>query len=311
MARRGLKLLLDFVPNHTARDHRWVSEAPRVLHPRQRGRSGARSRRTTRASRLVAAPAARRSSPSAAIRTSTAGRTRSSSTTATPASARRRSPSWARSPQRCDGVRCDMAMLLQPEIIQKTWGDRSLPSDGSPPKDDPFWPEAIPAIRRRHPEFTFIAEVYWDMEWELQQAGFDYTYDKRLYDRLRRRQRDAGARAPVGRRARSRIIRCASSRTTTSRARRRRSSRPRCTRPRRSSRSRRAGCASSTRGSSRDAAFTCRCTSGAGPGSRSTTSCARSTGGCSSVLKRPELHDGSGAWRTSARRGRATRRTSS
>ena len=30
----------------------------------------------------------------------------------------------------------------------------------------------------------FIAEVYWDMEWELQQAGFDYTYDKRLYDRL-------------------------------------------------------------------------------------------------------------------------------
>jgi hypothetical protein len=30
-----------------------------------------------------------------------------------------------------------------------------------------------------------MAEVYWDMEWELQQQGFDYAYDKRLYDRLR------------------------------------------------------------------------------------------------------------------------------
>ena len=30
-----------------------------------------------------------------------------------------------------------------------------------------------------------MAEVYWDLEWTLQQQGFDYAYDKRLYDRLR------------------------------------------------------------------------------------------------------------------------------
>ena len=30
-----------------------------------------------------------------------------------------------------------------------------------------------------------MAEVYWDLEWTLQQQGFDYTYDKRLYHRLR------------------------------------------------------------------------------------------------------------------------------
>jgi hypothetical protein len=30
-----------------------------------------------------------------------------------------------------------------------------------------------------------MAEAYWDLEWMLQQQGFDFTYDKRLYDRLR------------------------------------------------------------------------------------------------------------------------------
>jgi len=40
-------------------------------------------------------------------------------------------------------------------------------------------------VRKLNPEFRFMAEVYWDMEWTLQQQGFDYTYDKRLYDRLR------------------------------------------------------------------------------------------------------------------------------
>ncbi|UCE12186.1 MAG: glycosidase, partial [Candidatus Heimdallarchaeota archaeon] len=29
-----------------------------------------------------------------------------------------------------------------------------------------------------------LAEVYWDLGFRLQQLGFDYTYDKRLYDRL-------------------------------------------------------------------------------------------------------------------------------
>lgn len=30
-----------------------------------------------------------------------------------------------------------------------------------------------------------MAEAYWDLEWTLLQQGFDYAYDKRLYDRLR------------------------------------------------------------------------------------------------------------------------------
>src|SRR5207249_8625775 len=84
----------------------------------------------------------------------------------------------------CDGVRCDMAMLVLPEVFQRTWGERSLPTDDTPPVDTSFWPEAIARVREEHPQFLFMAEVYWDLEWTLQQQGFDYTYDKRLYDRL-------------------------------------------------------------------------------------------------------------------------------
>jgi hypothetical protein len=40
-------------------------------------------------------------------------------------------------------------------------------------------------MRRKYPQFQFMAEVCWDSEWVLQHQGFDYCYDKRLYDRLR------------------------------------------------------------------------------------------------------------------------------
>jgi hypothetical protein len=75
----------------------------------------------------------------------------------------------------CDGVRCDMAMLVLPEVFERTWGILA----------QPFWPQATSRVRERFPDFCFMAEVYWDLEWTLQQQGFDYTYDKRLYDRLR------------------------------------------------------------------------------------------------------------------------------
>ncbi len=79
----------------------------------------------------------------------------------------------------CDGVRCDMAMLLVDRIFQQTWGDR-----GGQPLEQEFWQEVIGRVKEINPDFKFFAEVYWDMEWELQQQGFDFCYDKRLYDRL-------------------------------------------------------------------------------------------------------------------------------
>ncbi len=80
--------------------------------------------------------------------------------------------------QHCDGVRCDMAMLVTHDVFCDIWGgDFNL-------YGTEFWPTAIDAVKTKYPEFLMIAEVYWEMEYLLQQQGFDYTYDKRLYDRL-------------------------------------------------------------------------------------------------------------------------------
>jgi glycosidase len=81
--------------------------------------------------------------------------------------------------EKCDGVRCDMAMLMTNEIFKNTWKDKV---EEAPEKE--FWEEIIPSIKEKYPEFKFIGEVYWDMEWNLLQQGFDYCYDKRLYDRI-------------------------------------------------------------------------------------------------------------------------------
>src|SRR4030095_16308630 len=89
----------------------------------------------------------------------------------------------------CDGVRCDMAMLVLPDVFERTWGRRA----------PLFWARATEDVRARVPGFCFIAEVYWDLEWTLQQQGFDYTYDKRLYDRLRPRHAPSACRPPPAR----------------------------------------------------------------------------------------------------------------
>jgi hypothetical protein len=36
---------------------------------------------------------------------------------------------------------------------------------------------ATESVRRSHPQFRFMAEVYWDLEWTMLQQGFDYAYD--------------------------------------------------------------------------------------------------------------------------------------
>src|SRR5262245_66162736 len=72
-----------------------------------------------------------------------------------------------------------MAMLMLNDVFERTWGGRAGPKPSTE-----YWADLVPAIKKAHPDFLFIAEAYWDLEWALQQQGFDFCYDKRLYDRL-------------------------------------------------------------------------------------------------------------------------------
>jgi hypothetical protein len=82
-----------------------------------------------------------------------------------------------------DGLRCDMAMLLLEDVFQGCWGSFPLP-EGVEEITKSFWLDAIPTVKKEYADILFIAESYWEKEWILQQQGFDYTYDKKLYDRL-------------------------------------------------------------------------------------------------------------------------------
>src|SRR5690606_28777944 len=78
-----------------------------------------------------------------------------------------------------DAVRCDMALLVRNEIFANTWNGYVGPT----PKTD-YWPTIIPQIRAQYPDFKFVAEVYWGREFDMLMQGFDYCYDKTLYDRV-------------------------------------------------------------------------------------------------------------------------------
>lgn len=83
----------------------------------------------------------------------------------------------------CDGVRCDMAMLPLNNVFYNTWVG-ILKKYGFEKPSTEFWKDAVSTIKNLRKDFLFIAEAYWDLEWHLQQLMFDFTYDKRLTDRL-------------------------------------------------------------------------------------------------------------------------------
>jgi glycosidase len=167
---RGLRLILDFVPNHMAPDHPWVAAHPDFFVSGTEDQLAAQPQNYCRVgtgprARVVAygrdpyfdgwPDTLQLNYGNPALQEAMLGE-------------------LTRIARQCDGVRCDMAMLLLPEVFERTWAI-SAP---------PFWPWATEVVRGKVPGFLFLAEVYWDLEWTLQQQGFAYTYDKRLYDRL-------------------------------------------------------------------------------------------------------------------------------
>lgn len=174
---RGMRLILDFVPNHVATDHLWTRQNPSYF---VRGTS-----------RDI------KHQPGMFFQTNDDwGRSAYIAHGRDPYF-----PGWIDTAQlnafnpslrqamthtlldiatQCDGVRCDMAMLMVNDVFKRTWG--WLVEESMPERE--FWEEIIPQVRSQNPDFLFMAEVYWNMEYTLQQQGFDYTYDKELYDRM-------------------------------------------------------------------------------------------------------------------------------
>ena len=168
----GIKLILDFVPNHLGLDHAWVNTQPELFVQSAKLLDGTFEVKTPTGTRWIA----NGKDPYFAPWTDVAQLDYRS--TATRSAMRKLILSIA---AKCDGVRCDMAMLLLNDVFAKTWAH--LPHDG-PKLAGEFWPDAIKEVKRAQQGFIFMAEVYWGLEGRLQSLGFDFTYDKALYDDL-------------------------------------------------------------------------------------------------------------------------------
>jgi hypothetical protein len=168
---RGMRLVLDFVPNHTGLDHPWVQTHPQYYIAGTERDLAQTPQNYTRVKHtpgdLILAHGRDPYFPGWPDTLQL--------NYGTPETQDAMLAELMTIAELCDGVRCDMAMLILPEVFERTWG---IPSQ-------PFWPKTTQHVRQRFPDFCFMAEVYWDLEWTLQQQGFDYAYDKRLYDRLR------------------------------------------------------------------------------------------------------------------------------
>src|SRR4051812_20568880 len=154
LGRRGVKLILDYVPNHVAPDHPWVKARPDAFvagdgDPATDLEVGGRWFKLGRDPYFPPwRDVLQLNAFSPALREAAA-------------------ETLAKIAGQCDGVRCDMAMLFLDDVFGDSWGRKA-----GPPLAESYWPALIGAVKRSHPDFRFIAEAYWDLEWTLLQQGF-------------------------------------------------------------------------------------------------------------------------------------------
>ncbi len=172
LADRGIRLILDYVPNHVAPDHPWINDHPEYFiqgtpedlarDPQSFFKSGCAVIAHGKDPNFPAWPdVAQLNAFHPGLREAV-------------------DDTLLAIASQCDGLRCDMAMLMFNRIFASTWGERA----GSRPKGE-FWPALIQSLRLAHPDFLWIAEAYWDTEPELIEQGFDYCYDKVTYDLIK------------------------------------------------------------------------------------------------------------------------------
>lgn len=176
LRQRGLRLMLDFVPNHVGLDHEWAKNPDFIIpgtleQRRSRPDVFFKARRFDGQEWIVAhgrdpyfpgwVDSVQLNAFSPVVRSSVVS-------------------TLLDIAEQCDGVRCDMAMLMMTDIFAHTWSGCRI---GKRP-DTEYWQEIIPQVRAQFPDFMFIAEVYWNKEFDIIEQGFDYAYDKTLYDRI-------------------------------------------------------------------------------------------------------------------------------
>jgi hypothetical protein len=190
LAERGMGLILDFVANHTGLDHVWAVQRPHLYvgAPVEAGAFGpaAVRRRSARGEQFLA----HGKDPYFPPWTDTLQLDHRRAETR-----RAVQEQLVSVAHRCDGVRCDMAMLVLNDVFFRTWAGAPL-LDRSAADDDveshEFWSEAISQVRAEHPEFLFCAEAYWGTQQRLVELGFDFAYDKELYDLIMKRAPSTG-----------------------------------------------------------------------------------------------------------------------
>ncbi|MEJ5377331.1 MAG: 4-alpha-glucanotransferase [bacterium] len=171
LARRGLRLILDYVPNHVALDHPWVEQHPEyLLEANQEDLDQEPQSFVNLGGRIFAHGRDPFFPPwrdTLQVNVFNPG-------------FRQASLEVLRSiADQCDGLRCDMAMLLLDKVFKMTWAERAGES-----LSEEFWTQMIRGLRQSHPHLLLLAEVYWGLEEELLKLGFDLCYDKVFYDRL-------------------------------------------------------------------------------------------------------------------------------
>lgn len=172
LKKRGLSLILDYVPNHVAPDHVWVTTHPDYFiqgssddlrsNPPAYTQVGDHIFATGRNQEVYPwVDVLQLNAFSGELRQATAKLIASLAA-------------------QCDGLRCDAAMLMLNQVFSYTWQTHA----GEPPEGE-FWSGAISAARAVSPDFLFIAETYWHTEQQLLDLGFDYCFDKNgFYDAI-------------------------------------------------------------------------------------------------------------------------------
>lgn len=177
------KVIIDFVPNHVAVDHPWVNEHPEYfIHANEE--------------QYLSDPDAyvKVLQENGEVRYLAHGKDPNFSFWADTLQLNYANPELQNQMEsillelvdHSDGVRCDMAMLINPDTFIRTWGDHLTEEEKAYINNNRFWDKAISKVKARVAEegrgFIFIAEAYWDTE-DLQEV-FDYLYRKELYDDL-------------------------------------------------------------------------------------------------------------------------------